>query len=366
MKRRGRRALTVALAVAAYTVVHTWFATWLFWTLSPGCREVWSQPGAVRLDVDEDPSLPLLKNRGEYAIEVDPEERFVYASYAHRGFLKGVARMRIDAPGDVTRLDVGARGILHVRFDPASRRIFAADHVDGQLYVLAEEPFRVLETIPLGAQEPMDLIIDAPARRLVVIDRTEIPHAPNRPDRFAGLLVFDLAAPRERLGRISLDEFAGANELITVPGERRIFVTSEGYITLFAHDFVTQTSRLIRTFIPGIGGGAVDAERRELYLTHTTGLVQVRDLDTLGYERTLFVRGARAVVVDAARRALYIGDFFNGRVSRIDPETGASLGSIRVGVRMRQMKVLRDGRLLTAGGCGVVVLNPPRASAAAS
>ncbi len=363
LHRRGRGAVRVALSVGAYTVFHTWFATWLFWSISPGCAEVLAQPGARRLDADADSSLALFKNRGEYAIEVDPEERYAYASYAHRGFRSGITRLRIDGSGPAAHLEVGSRGILKIRFDPSTRRILATDHIEGRLYVLGEEPFRVLDTIELGAREPMDLTVDVPAGRLLVIDRSEAPHAADPADRFAGLLVLDLAEPSRRLGRISLDGLPGANEIIRVLGEHRLFVTSEGFITLFTHDLTTHTSRLVHTLIPGIGGGAVDTARRELYLTHTTGLIQVRNLDTFAYERTLFVRGARAVALDATRGALYVSDFMNGRVVRIDPNTGESLGVVRSGVRVRQMKVLRDGRLVTAGGCGIVVLEPPGATA---
>ncbi len=205
----------------------------------------------------------------------------------------------------------------------------------------------------------MDFTFDPAAGELLVIDRAEVDEAPNPADRFGGLVAYDLAEPTEPVGRYALDNHPGANEIVAVPGERRAFVTSEGFITLATYDYASHASRLLFTGIPGIGGGAVDSERRELYLTHTIGLVQVRDLDRLDYLRTHLVRGARAIAVDPARKALYVADFFNGRVVRIDPANGKRLGVVRSGVRMRQMRVLRDGRLVTASACGIGILPPP-------
>ncbi|MFN7953951.1 MAG: hypothetical protein U0610_19650 [bacterium] len=360
LRRHGIGRTTAIAGLGAYSVFHTWLFTCVFFATSPGCEAVWRQPGAVRLDSQPDTTMvAILQNRGEYGLDVDPEERFAYATYAHGGQLSGVVRVSLEKPGDTQRVDLGARGILHARFEPSTRRIYAVDHKNAELYVLDADPFRLVQTVQMKVQAPMDLAFDPAAGQVLVIDRTEIADAPNPGDRFAGLVAFDLAAPGAPVGRYALDNHPGANEIITVPGERRAFVTSEGFITLCAYDYASHTSQLLFTGIPGIGGGAVDAERRELYLSHTIGLVQVRDVDRFDYKRTLFVRGARAVTVDPVRKALYVADFFNGRVKRVDPESGSVLGSVRVGVRMRQMKVLRDGRLLTASACGIGVLNPP-------
>ncbi len=360
LERRRVSRTAIAVVLGAYSVFHTWLFTCVFFATSPGCDAVWRQPGALRLDSQPDTTMmAVLQNRGEYALDVDPEERFAYASYAHGGQLSGVVRVALDGSGRTDRVDLGVRGILHVRFEPSTRRIYAVDHTSAELYVLEADPFRLIRTLKLKAQAPMDFTFDPAAGELLVIDRAEVDEAPNPADRFGGLVAYDLAEPTEPVGRYPLDNHPGANEIVAVPGERRAFVTSEGFITLATYDYASHASRLLFTGIPGIGGGTVDTERRELYLTHTIGLVQVRDLDRFDYLRTHFVRGARAIAVDPARKALYVADFFNGRVVRIDPASGKRLGVVRSGVRMRQMRVLRDGRLVTASACGIGILPPP-------
>lgn len=360
-RRRGRDWVHAALWTAAYTVVHTSTATWAFWLVAPGCGAIEHAPGVVRLDGappwgDES---GVVRQFGGYALDVDPEERFAYVSYAHGSVLRGVARFPLRASGEPRMITTSGSGILHVRYHAASGRLFAIDHNERRLLVFRGDPFELLGEIEVDSREPMDVAFDDESRRLFVIDRTETPDAADPADRSAGVLVHDLDHPEVRVGRVPLEVLPGANEFILSPGERRVFVTSEGFITLHALDLARLTSTRIYTGVPGVGGGAVDPARRELYITHTVGLVQVRGTDDFAYRRTLFVHGARAVALDAARGALYVNDFFNGQVARIDPQDGTILGTVPVGHRMRQMRVLRDGRLLTASACGVLVVDPP-------
>ncbi|MBK7974161.1 MAG: hypothetical protein IPK07_13080 [Deltaproteobacteria bacterium] len=357
-KRRLPRRLHPGVLLGAATIAYTSGTTWLFWGLANGCGQVLAQPGTLRLDTGSvfDDGDRWLRSRGEYSVDVDPEERFAYVSYSHGGSLRGVARLSLD--GSVTtRIGLGAGGILHARFEPLHRRIWAVDHYDKNVYVLATEPLALERIIATGSDEPMDVAFDVPSRRAYVIDRSERPESVDRKD--LGLLIFDLDDPGEALGRLALPKLPGANEFIRVPGERRAFITSEGFITLGLIDFATLGTRSIVTGLPGSGGGAVDTRRRDLYLTHPIGWLHVRDADDGSYRRSLYSRGVRAVAYDAARDAVYVSDFFNGFIKRIEPASGKVLGRVRMGPRMRQMKVLRDGRLLTTSACGVVVIQPP-------
>lgn len=358
-KRLLPRRLHPGVLLGAATIAYTSSATWLFWGLANGCGGVLAQPGALRLDqgpLFED-GRRWLRSRGEYSIDADPEERFAYVSYSHGGSLRGVARLSLDGSSPPQLVDVGRGGILHARFEPIHRRVWAVDHNDRNVYVLSEQPFALERTLVTGSDEPMDVAFDEPSRRAYVIDRSERPESIDRKD--LGLLAFDLDDPRTAIDRVPLPDLPGANEFIRVPGERRAFVTSEGFITLSSIDFATLETRSIVTFLPGCGGGAVDPKRRDLYMTHPIGWLHVRDADDGTYRRSLYQRGVRAVAYDAARDAVYVSDFFNGPIKRIEPASGKVLGRVRMGPRMRQMKVLRDGRLLTTSACGVVVVQPP-------
>lgn len=359
---RSGSALAATLAAAALAALHGWAHTWALSAFSPGCAAVWAQPGATRLDRDAriERSLFSGMQRGEIGVDVDAREDFAYASYAHGGHPQGMAKLPLRAgAGAIELADAGSGGLLYPRVAPDGERVFAADHTDGQLHVLGGAPFGVLARLALGAEEPMGVAFDAGARRVLVVDRTERRDAATPEERAAGLLALSLDDPARRLGRIALPFLAGASEIVEVPGERRVVVVSDAFPAVSVVDLASDTSIAAMTYLPGVGGAAVDPVKREVFLTHPVGLVQVRALDDLHYRRTLVAHGARAVAVDASRGALYVGDGLGGRVHRIDAASGAVLGERRVGVRMRQLRVLGDGRLLTASACGVVVLDPP-------
>ena len=357
--RRGSVAAAV-LAVVALAAVHGWAHTWALHAFSPGCGAVWAQAGATRLDRDARIERSLFSGMQRGEIGVDASERFAFASYAHGGHPQGIARLPLQAgAGAIEIVETGSGGFLFPRVEPDGERLFVADHVDRQLYVLGGAPFGVLARLELGSDEPMGVGFDAEARQVLVADRTERRDAPTPDERAAGLLALSLDDPSRRGARVPLPYLAGASEIVPVPGERRVIVSSDAFPTIATVDLATGTSSAAMTYLPGVGGVAVDPVRRELYATHPVGLVQVRGLDDLGYRRTLVAHGAHAVAIDAARGALYVGDGLGGRLRRIDATSGAVLGERRVGVRMRQMRVLGDGRLLTASACGVVVLDPP-------
>lgn len=361
--RRGS-ATAAALTAAALAAIHGWAHTWMLHAFSPGCAAVWQQAGATRIDRDAriERSLFSGMQRGEIGVDVDAREEFAYASYAHGGHPQGVAKLPLRAQTGAARIEIvetGSGGLLFPRVEPSGERLFVADHADRQLYVLGGAPFAELARVDVGAEEPMGVAFDLEAARALVVDRTERRDAATPDQRAAGLLALALDDPGRRLARIPLPYLAGASEIVPVPGERRVIVTSDAFPTVAAVDLASGSSRAAMTYLPGVGGAAVDPVKRELYLTHAVGLVQVRGLDDLGYRRTLVAHGAVAVAVDATRGALYVGDGLGGRLRRIDAASGEVLGERRVGVRMRQMRVLGDGRLLTASACGVVALDPP-------